>query len=91
MNNLIKTILPVLMISQIFAIGGLGISTNQSLFSVDESTESLFLDKNLKNSTLLISFLYEHREISTNRNIFFKLKEFLKLIQFNAKYIRYNL
>ena len=54
-------------------------------------TESLFLDKNLKNSTLLISFLYEHREISTNRNIFFKLKEFFKLIQFNAKYIRYNL
>ena len=54
-------------------------------------TESSFLDKNLKNSTLLISFLYEHREISTNRNIFFKLKEFLKLIQFNAKYIRYNL
>ena len=54
-------------------------------------TESSFLDENLKNSTLLISFLYEHREISTNRNIFFKLKEFLKLIQFNAKYIRYNL
>ena len=42
MNNLMKTILPVLMISQIFAIGGLGISANQSLFSVDESTEPLF-------------------------------------------------
>ena len=54
-------------------------------------TESTLLNQNLKNSTLLISFLYEHREISTNRNIFFKLKEFIKLINFNAKYIRYNL
>ena len=53
-------------------------------------TESLFLDKHLKSSTLLISFLYEHREISTNRNILFKVKEFLKLIHFKAKYIRYN-
>ncbi len=54
-------------------------------------TESIYLDKHLKNSTLLISFLYEHREISTDRNIFFKLKEFIKLINFNAKYIKYNL
>ena len=54
-------------------------------------TESTLLAENINNSELLISFLYEHREISTNRNIFFKLKEFFKLIQFNAKYIRYNL
>ena len=54
-------------------------------------TESIYLDKHLENSTLLISFLYEHREISTDRNILFKLKEFIKLINFNAKYIRYNL
>ena len=54
-------------------------------------TESIFLHKNLSNSTLLISFLYEHREISTDRNKFFKLKEFIKLINFNAQYIRYNL
>ena len=54
-------------------------------------TESTYLHDNLKNSTLLISFLYEHREISTDSGIFFKLKEFLKLIHFNAKYIRYNL
>ena len=53
-------------------------------------TESLFLDRHLKKSTLLISFLYEHREISTNRNILFKIKEFIKLINFKAKYIRYN-
>ena len=54
-------------------------------------TESIHLDKHLKNSTLLISFLYEHREISTKRGLFFKLKEFIKLINFNAQYIRYNL
>ena len=54
-------------------------------------TESTYLHEHLKDSTLLISFLYEHREISTDRGIFFKLKEFLKLINFNAKYIRYNL
>ena len=54
-------------------------------------TESTYLHDHLKDSTLLISFLYEHREISTDRGIFFKLKEFIKLINFNAKYIRYNL
>ena len=54
-------------------------------------TESIYLDENLDNSTLLISFLYEHREISTDRDIFFKIKEFIKLIRFNAQYIRYNL
>jgi len=54
-------------------------------------TESTLLHQNLSNSTLLISFLYEHKEISTNRGILFKLKEFIKLINFNAKYIRYNL
>ena len=54
-------------------------------------TESTFLHDNLSDSTLLISFLYEHREISTNRGILFKLKEFIKLINFNAHYIRYNL
>ena len=54
-------------------------------------TESIYLDKKLDNSTLLISFLYEHREISTDRGILFKIKEFIKLIRFNAQYIRYNL
>jgi len=54
-------------------------------------TESTYLHNHLKDSTLLISFLYEHREISTDRGIFFKIKEFIKLIKFNAQYIRYNL
>ena len=38
-------------------------------------TESILLSKQLSNSTLLISFLYEHREISTNRGVLFKIKE----------------
>ena len=54
-------------------------------------TESLHLHKNLSKSTMLLSFLYEHKEISSNRNIFFKIKEFIKLIHFQAKYLRYNL
>tara|TARA_B100000902_G_C27262033_1_gene891365 strand:- start:558 stop:1619 length:1062 start_codon:yes stop_codon:yes gene_type:complete len=54
-------------------------------------TESLHLHKNLNKSTMLLSFLYEHKEISSNRNVFFKIKEFLKLIHFQAKYLRYNL
>ena len=54
-------------------------------------TESTYLHNHLEDSTLLISFLYEHREISTDRGIFFKIKEFIKLINFNAQYIRYNL
>ena len=54
-------------------------------------TESLHLHKNLNKSTMLLSFLYEHKEISSNRNIFFKIKEFIKLIHFQAKYLRYNL
>ena len=54
-------------------------------------TESIYLDQKLDNSTLLISFLYEHREISTDRGMLFKIKEFIKLIRFNAQYIRYNL
>tara|TARA_Y100001970_G_scaffold254549_1_gene330378 strand:+ start:107 stop:1168 length:1062 start_codon:yes stop_codon:yes gene_type:complete len=54
-------------------------------------TESILLHENLKNSHLFISFLYEHKEISTNKGFFFKVKEFIKLINFNAQYIKYNL
>ena len=53
-------------------------------------TESTLLSDNIKNSTLLISFLYEHREISTDRGILFKLKEILKMINFFSYYFRYN-
>ena len=53
-------------------------------------TESTLLAENISNSKLLISFLYEHREISTNRGIFFKIKEVFKMINFFAYYFRYN-
>ena len=53
-------------------------------------TESTLLAKNIQNSNLLISFLYEHREISTDRGIFFKIKEALKMINFFAFFFRYN-
>ena len=53
-------------------------------------TESNLLAKQLKNSELLISFVFEHREISTNRGFIFKIKELLKMINFFAHYFRYN-
>ena len=53
-------------------------------------TESTLLAKTIPNSNLLISFLYEHREISTDRGIFFKIKELLRMIHFFANYFRYN-
>ena len=53
-------------------------------------TESTLLAKNIKDSKLMISFLYEHREISTDRGILFKLKEALKMIKFFALFFKYN-
>ena len=53
-------------------------------------TESTLLADNINNSELLISFLYEHREISTDRGILFKLKEAIKMINFFAFFFRYN-
>jgi len=53
-------------------------------------TESVLLAANINKSELLISFLYEHREISTDRGIFFKAKEAFKMIRFFAFYFRYN-
>jgi len=53
-------------------------------------TESILLDKQLPDSEMLISFVYEHREISTNRGFLFKIKELLKMVNFFAKYFSYN-
>jgi hypothetical protein len=47
-------------------------------------TESTFLADNLPNSELLISYLYEHKEISTNKGVFFKIKELFRLFIFFA-------
>ena len=53
-------------------------------------TESYMLSNKLQNSELLISFVFEHREISSSRGLLFKIKEFIKMIQFFAGYFRYN-
>ena len=53
-------------------------------------TESTMLASKIKNSQILISFLYEHREMSNDRGIFFKIKEILKMINFFALYFRFN-
>ena len=53
-------------------------------------TESIQLDALLPNSELLISYLFEHKGIASKRNILFKIKELLRLIQFLAKFYRYN-
>ena len=53
-------------------------------------TESTFLANAIQNSKLLISFLYEHREISTDRGMLFKIKELIKMINFFADYFKFN-
>lgn len=53
-------------------------------------TESTMLATKIKNSKTLISFLFEHREMSNNRGIFFKIKEILKMINFFAIYFKFN-
>ena len=53
-------------------------------------TESAHLANSIQDSKLLISFLYEHREISTDRGIFFKFKELIKMVSFFANYFHYN-
>ena len=53
-------------------------------------TESIKLGENLPNNKLLISYIYEHKEISTNNGFITRLKELVKLEQFFAAYFRYN-
>ena len=53
-------------------------------------TESIKLSQHLPNNQLLISHLYEHKEISTNSNIFTKIKEIIKLERFFAEFFKYN-
>ena len=53
-------------------------------------TESIQLDELLPNSELLISYLFKHKGVSSKRNIFFKIRELIRLIQFLAKFQRYN-
>ena len=53
-------------------------------------TESIKLFKNIKNSELFISYLYEHKEIAEDKNIFVKIVELIKMIKFFHKFILYN-
>ena len=39
---------------------------------------------------LFISYLYEHREISSNKGYFFKGVEIIKMVIFLGKFIKYN-
>ena len=52
-------------------------------------TESIQLAKELPNSKLFISYLYEHSEFSTNGGFFFNLMEIIKLIQFYANFFNH--
>ena len=53
-------------------------------------TESINLHKCIENSSLFISYMYEHTEISTNKGLIFKIKEFYKMYKFFKEYFRYN-
>ena len=53
-------------------------------------TESKYLADHMPNSELLISYIYEHKEISTNRGMLFKLKELIRMTQFFSKFYYYN-
>ena len=53
-------------------------------------TESVLMHEGIQNSELLISYLYEHKEISTNRGVLFKMYELLRMERFFASYFRYN-
>jgi len=53
-------------------------------------TESTYLANTIQSSELLISFLYEHKEISTDRGPLFKFKELFKMVNFFAHYFRFN-
>ena len=53
-------------------------------------TESIQLNQLIPHSSLLISYIFEHKGISTKRSIFFKLREILKLIHFFSRFDRHN-
>lgn len=58
--------------------------------SMSPFTESIKLAASLKNSRLLISYLYKHREISTDRGFLFRTKELLRLLSFLCAFMRCN-
>ena len=53
-------------------------------------TESIQLAEYLSDYELLITHLYEHKEISTKGGGIFNTNEVMKLIQFYAKFFSHN-
>ena len=53
-------------------------------------TESIQLAENIPDSELLLSYIYEHKEISTNKGTYFKLKEFIRMSHFFSKFYYYH-
>ena len=52
-------------------------------------TESIQLAKSIPDSELLISYIYEHKEISTNKGTYYKLREFVRILHFFSKFYYY--
>ena len=53
-------------------------------------TESINLNNCVDDSELFISYMYEHKEISTDKGLLFKVKEFHKMYKFFKEYFKYN-
>ena len=53
-------------------------------------TESIQLAESIPSSELLISYIYEHKEISTNRGFFYKSREFIRMLKFFSKFYYYH-
>mgnify|MGYP001166187822 FL=1 len=53
-------------------------------------TESIQLNQLIPDSSLLISYIFEHKGISNKRSILFKLKEILKLVHFLSRFDKHN-
>ena len=56
--------------------------------SLSPFTESIKLHNRLQNSNLLVSELFEHREISKKIPLFLKLKEIFKIVNFLSRYFK---
>ena len=53
-------------------------------------TESIQLAEYIPDSELLISYIVEHNEISTNKGSYIKIKEFIRMVHFFSKFYYYN-
>jgi hypothetical protein len=53
-------------------------------------TEAVKLSNSIPNSELLISYLYEHKEIAEDKSFFVKILELGKIVKFFYNFIAYN-